>query len=264
MFPSIKSFQKHALGIPFIAIVILIQVIPSLLAVLLGIFILLLFLNKSFRTHNIYITCMMYINGFWISDYLSSVVLDSALSTEWRVILSRMSLIGFILPFFIMNKLNRTEINYLSVGSFRNTIYFPFIWKGLFKDPIWRFLIISSSIIIISFSFVIDFNQPDLILLLMCAVMFSVVNSILEEILWRGYILSRIVSHFGEKYGLIITSVGFGFYHYSLGIPWLVCALFSIFGMIMGGVAIRAQGLLPTIMMHFLMNIMFVLIGIIF
>jgi hypothetical protein len=37
-----------------------------------------------------------------------------------------------------------------------------------------------------------------------------------------------------------------------------------LFGMLMGGVAIRSNGLLPIIVMHFIMNVLFVLSGMIF
>ncbi|WP_052020006.1 CPBP family intramembrane glutamic endopeptidase [Paenibacillus pini] len=137
------------------------------------------------------------------------------------------------------------------------------IWKGI-KDPIWRFLLIVAVVVAISFSFVINFGREDLYTLLIYGLIFALVNSILEEILWRGLILPRFVDYAGEKLGLIASSIGFGCYHYSIGFPWIVCALFSFFGMLMGGVAIRSKGLLPVILMHFVMNIAFALSGMIF
>ncbi|RCX21492.1 hypothetical protein DFP94_102245 [Fontibacillus phaseoli] len=259
-----KFILKYSSVLAFIATVILIQVLPWFLGLLLGILLLILYLNKTLDTKDIYLTSILYIIGYGFSVFLRSFVYDWNLSTEWSIILSRFSLLGFILPFFIMNIIKKPKTSFLSMGSFRNTIYFPFIWSGVLKDPIWRLLVIFSIIIISSFGFIIDFKQSDIVLLLLYAVTFSIVNSILEEILWRGYILSRIVSDLSEKFGLVITSIGFGFYHYSLGIPWFICAIFSVFGVFMGGVAIRSQGLLPVTIMHFLLNILFVFIGIIF
>ncbi|MDQ6423650.1 type II CAAX endopeptidase family protein [Paenibacillus sp. LHD-117] len=259
-----SHYLKQFSVLAFIATVILIQIMPWYIGLILASLFLTLKLNKTLTTKDIYFTSLLYIIGYCFSDFLQTIVYRWSLPDEWGVILSRLSLFGFILPFFILNYIKKPEISFLSIGSFRNTIYFPFIWRGVFKDPIWRFLIIFSSMIVVSFGFIIDFKQQDIVLLLVYALVFSIVNSILEEILWRGYILSRIVSDLGEKFGLVVTSIGFGFYHYSLGIPWILCVAFSIFGMIMGGVAIRSRGLLPVIIMHFLMNIMFVFIGMIF
>lgn len=75
--------------------------------------------------------------------------------------------------------------------------------------------------------------------------------------------LSYFVSGFGEIQGLVIAGTTFGLYHFHLGFSWPICLLFSLFGMMMGGVAIRSQGLLPVMVMHFVMNILFVLSGMI-
>ncbi len=139
----------------------------------------------------------------------------------------------------------------------------PLIWKGV-KDPIWRFLLIASCVVIFSFSFVIDYSPENLDSLLWFGLLFALINSVLEEILWRGLILSRFVDVLGEKLGLIIVSIGFGMYHYSIGFPWSVCALFSIFGMLLGGITIRSKGLLPVMILHFIMNMLFVFSGLIF
>ncbi|MNN10595.1 CAAX amino terminal protease self- immunity [compost metagenome] len=160
-------------------------------------------------------------------------------------------------------KLSRPQTNYLSVGSFKNTIYTPLIWRGI-KDPIWRFLLIAIVVMSISFTFVIDFHRDDFYRLLLYGCLFALVNSILEELLWRGLILPRFVDHAGEQMGLIVTSLGFGFYHYSLGFPWAICAVFSLCGLLMGGVAIRSKGLVPVMILHFFMNVLFALSGIIF
>lgn len=259
-----RSYRMLLISHIFIFTVIIIQIIPWYMGILLLIAFFIVQSSKYGTNTNIYSICLLYIIGFLISEIIRTNILDMNLPIEWKVILSRFSLIGFILPFYIKSKYDKTDIRFLSIGSFTNTIYFPFIWSGIVKDPIWRFLIISSTIIIFSCSFIIDFEQPGLLSMFIYAILFSTVNSILEEILWRGYILHSFVSRWGEKCGLLITSVGFGFYHYSLGIPWSMCALFSLFGMLMGGLAIRSNGLLAVIILHFLMNIIFVLIGMIF
>lgn len=210
---------------------------------------------------------ILYLLGYWLSvcihSYLTEYLNLIDLPKEFIIACSRFSLVGFIIPFLLYAKLNKTTTDYMRKGSFTETIYFPLIWRGV-KDPIWRFLLIAICIVIFSFSFVIDFGQDNLYTLLWFGILFAMINSVLEEILWRGLILSRFIDVLGEKWGLVIVSIGFGMYHYSIGFPWSVCALFSIFGMLLGGIAIRSKGLLPVMILHFIMNILFVLSGLIF
>ncbi|OAB76823.1 CPBP family intramembrane glutamic endopeptidase [Paenibacillus crassostreae] len=209
----------------------------------------------------------LYVLGYWLSFSMNDVIFNilklADLPRELIIACSRLSLFGFIIPFLLYAKLNKTTTNYIAKGSFTENIYFPLIWVGL-KDPIWRFILIASCTVILSFSFVIDFNQQDLYRLLWFGIWFALINSVLEEILWRGLILNRFVDLLGEKCGLVAVSIGFGMYHYSIGFPWVVCALFSVLGMMLGGIAIRSKGLLPVIILHFIMNILFVLSGLIF
>lgn len=209
----------------------------------------------------------LYLLGYWLSFSVNDVIFNTLnlvdLPRELIIACSRLSLFGYIVPFLLYAKVNKTTTNYIAKGSFTENICFPLIWVGL-KDPIWRFILIASCTVILSFSFVIDFKQDGLYRLLWFGIWFALINSVLEEILWRGLILNRFVDLLGEKWGLVAVSLGFGMYHYSLGFPWIVCALFSIFGMMLGGIAIRSKGLLPVIILHFIMNILFVLSGLIF
>lgn len=201
-----------------------------------------------------------YILYFMCGELIRNLLTDYK---AWGIILSRLSLILFVLPFAITTMLRREKLIYLARGTWVTTIHFPWIFKGPIKDPIWRFMLIFLVIICAIFSFFIDWGQPRLLVLIGYAFSFALINSVLEELLWRGYILSHFISRFGEIQGLVIAGTTFGLYHFHLGFSWLVCLLFSFFGMMMGGLAIRSRGLLPVTVMHFVMNILFVLSGMI-
>ncbi|KOP68894.1 abortive infection protein [Bacillus sp. FJAT-18019] len=201
-----------------------------------------------------------YILYYLCGEMIRNSLIDHA---AWGIILSRLSLILFVLPFALGAILTRERPLYLTRGNWMTTIHFPWIFKGPIKDPIWRFMLIFLVIICALFSFFIDWGQPKLLVLIGYAFSFALINSILEELLWRGFILSHFVSRFGEIQGLFIAGTAFGLYHYHLGFSWPVCLLFSLFGIMMGGVAIRSLGLVPVMVMHFVMNILFVLSGMI-
>lgn len=195
-----------------------------------------------------------------LGDYIKEWLADDM---GLAVGLSRLSLIAFILPMAIFSCVQKSKPRYIAVGKWSNPIYFPWIVRGLYKEPIWRFILIFTAVTGVVFAFIIDWGRPGLIALTGYALLFASVNAVLEELLWRGYILSRLTEDFGEIRGLVIAGAAFGFYHLHLGFPWIVCLLFSFFGMMMSGVAIRAQGLVPVITMHFVMNMWFVLSGMI-
>ncbi|WP_156337222.1 CPBP family intramembrane glutamic endopeptidase, partial [Paenibacillus dakarensis] len=118
-------------------------------------------------------------------------------------------------------------------------------------------------ITVFSFAWFIDWSIPDLGQLLLYAFCFSLINAVLEEVVWRGYILNSFIQIAGELKGILIAGAGFGFYHFHLGFSWWVCLLFAVFGMMMSATAVRSQGLLPVIVMHFIINVLFVLSGMI-
>ncbi|WP_438350070.1 CPBP family intramembrane glutamic endopeptidase [Paenibacillus sp. FA6] len=219
------------------------------------------------RIRDVSFLSALYALGYWITVSLNSYITDYLiyleLPRELIIACSRLSLIGFVVPFILFKKMDKTTTDYMAKGSFTESIHFPLIWHGV-KDPIWRFLLIASCVVILSFSFVIDVSPANIKSLLWASILFALINSVLEEILWRGLILSRFVDMLGEGWGLIIVSIGFGMYHYSIGFPWSICVLFSIFGMLLGGIAIRSKGLIPVIILHFIMNILFALSGLIF
>lgn len=205
--------------------------------------------------------CLLYLIGFLIYMNIGNLIKTSLISQiEWAIILSRLSLMGILIWFYTCSV---GKIKYMALGRWRNRIYFPFILKGPISDPIWRFLLIFIAVTLILFSRFIDWSRSDLGMMLLYACCFALINAVFEELLWRGFILSRFVQMVGEVKGIIIAGIGFGFYHYHLGFSWWICLLFALFGMMMSATVVKSQGLLPVMVMHFVINILFVLSGMI-
>lgn len=220
--------------------------------------------NPSKRISDTAMLALNMIMGYILYRTFGEIIQNGLADHEtWGIILSRLGLILFVMPFALAAMRTREKPLYLAIGTWRSTIYFPWIFKGPLKDPIWRFMLIFLVMVCAVFSFFMDWGQPELLALAGYALSFALINAVLEELLWRGYILSHFASRFGELKGLVIAGVTFGLYHYHLGFSWPVCLLFSIFGIMMGGVAIRSKGLAPVMVMHFAMNVLFVLSGMI-
>ncbi|WP_420818830.1 CPBP family intramembrane glutamic endopeptidase [Paraliobacillus sediminis] len=59
-------------------------------------------------------------------------------------------------------------------------------------------------------------------------IIFSILNGTLEEMIWRGFLLSNFSENFGNRWAIVLTSIGFGLQHYYLGFFWISCLAFSI------------------------------------
>lgn len=93
------------------------------------------------------------------------------------------------------------------------------------------------------------------------ALLFSVINGFLEEVIWRGILLHRFRESSSDGYALFITSLGFGLNHFSIGIPFLPSVLFSIGGVFFAGVVLRSNSIYPAVLWHVLINVGMVLSG---
>ena len=199
--------------------------------------------------------------GYFIYKTLSPIISNVTENPMLEPTLERFALIGYIAVFVIWKFSSKTKFVYLGLGNAKNIIQFPLIWRGK-KEPIWRFILIFCCICAVPLCVGIFTTKPPLSLL-GYGLLFALVNSILEEIIWRGLILQNTVNLIGEKQALLITALAFGIYHLSLGFPLWACLIFSIGGIYMGGAAIISKGLLAPFIMHIFVNLIFVVYGVI-
>lgn len=193
---------------------------------------------------------------------LNWVAQQSGINPLWMVALSRFALLGYLLPFVAWLYFDPQKIFAFRFGDTEATIWMPFIWYGV-RDNVLRVSIIFSLLCLICASIFFYTHRPSATVL-WAGFAFAVVNALLEELLWRGFILSRTIQIFGEKLGLLWMALAFGLYHYPLGYSLPICLLFSLGGVYFGGITVRSKGLLLGTAMHISMNILFVAMGIIF
>ena len=199
------------------------------------------------------LTIFGYLFWFMTSQYISETISNEPLA----IVLNRFGLIGYIVLFAIWARV-QPGTRYLQVGSMTETLKAPLIWWGT-DERVWRFVLIICAVWIapaILFGNVFAFMPY--------ALAFSIINPILEGVIWRGFLLGRMVDYIGEKQGLIFSSIAFGVYHLSLGFSIWVCLLFAIGGFYMGGIAIKSKGFLAPTIVHFSVNLALISFGIIF
>lgn len=252
--------QKYLLWI-FPLIMLVTQIIPLPLTLALGIALCLLGLGVT------KIRAALLLMGFAAIGHFVCMTLIS-LVAQWQgggyfaVIIGRFSLVGYLAAFGLWMAISPPKHNYLKLGSSKAKIYFPLVWKGR-EEPMWRFILIFSGFCTAAI-LVLAFNVKILPQVIIAGVIFALVNSALEELLWRGLILPRAVDITDEKQGLVIAALAFGLYHISLGFPLWACAVFAVGGFYMGGSTVISKGLLPPFIMHVMVNMIFVFAGLIF
>lgn len=185
-----------------------------------------------------------------------------AIDGMWAVVLSRFALIGYLLPFLLWRLIVPQQVWRFRLGDVRASIRMPFIWCG-FKDNVCRVSVVFSLLCLLLAGVLFYYRQASASVLA-AGFAFAFINSILEEYLWRGLILSRTCDLWGSQPGLIVMSLAFGLYHYPLGFSIPVCLLFSLGGIYFGGIAICSKGLVLGTVMHISMNMLFVAVGIVF
>ncbi|MDN7247040.1 CPBP family intramembrane glutamic endopeptidase [Planococcus shenhongbingii] len=198
----------------------------------------------------------MFANSQWI---------DQIQPKEWQLFLNRVSLLCVFVPLLGLGIFSDARlIKYWRKPVWNEFIYFPFIWTGFHRVKVSIFLMIALTVnfaIFMPLIFLNGWSHTREVMLL--AVIFSLTNAFLEEMIWRGILLSRFSELFGDRWAVLLTSIGFGLQHYSLGFSWVICLAFSIGGMFFGGITIKSKSIGPSIFWHGMLNMLMVLSGII-
>ncbi|MFS0576456.1 type II CAAX endopeptidase family protein [Sporosarcina sp. 179-K 3D1 HS] len=210
-------------------------------------------------------TVLLFGVGFYAYLYISTHWIVHIEPKEVHVFLNRLTLLVILLPFFFSAIFSKTpQIPYLNKPQWKKRIYFPFIWSGFHSIPVGTFLLIALSIAIAAFLPILILNGWSFMAeVWLLALIFSIMNGVLEELIWRGSLLSRFSTNLGEKWGVVITSVGFGLQHYHLGIPWFLCIAFILGGLFYGGITVKSNSVVPSMIWHFGLNVLMVLGGLI-
>jgi membrane protease YdiL (CAAX protease family) len=204
--------------------------------------------------------------GIGFFTYLQVNSLLNFEQREFHLFFNRLSLLFILLPLFALSLFHKVPfIRYLKKPQWNEYICFPFIWSGFHKTKIKSFLFIALTInLLIFLPFIIQNGGSFIQEVWLITIIFIITNAVLEEVIWRGALLSRFSEPFGEKWAVVLTSLGFGLQHYSLGFPWSVCIGFSLGRLFYGGITIKSGSIFPSLIWHMVLNVLMVFSGFIF
>jgi membrane protease YdiL (CAAX protease family) len=200
--------------------------------------------------------------GFYLYWAVNSYWILSQNTDELHMLLNRFSLIVIIIPLLMQSLIHKIPfIRNWRKPQWDAVVGVPLIWSGFRQTKLKYFLLIAILINFVSFlPFILHQGWTHVQAVWVYALIFAVAN-ISEEIIWRGTLLSRLTEHFGEKWAVVLTSVGFGLQHYTLGFSWAICLAYAIGGLFFGGITIKAKSIFPAVIWHMAINVFMILSG---
>jgi len=208
---------------------------------------------------------LAYFLGYLIYLYGDRLTDELPFRISTIMILDRVLLIiPILLIMYVTKKFSKTIIYYWKKPNWQAKISFPFIHKGFHSLSIRLFLTLAISISIICFMpFILQSMLPITLSFFTYLFLFALINGILEEILWRGLLLTSMVDLVGEKVAIVFSSLAFGLSHLAFGYSLLTCLGFALGGIFYAGIVIRSGSIIPAIIWHFVFNILMVASGLI-
>lgn len=247
----------------FGTLIIILQTNQYLLMSVWGICAWLFYINKSLRFF--FVTTMAFGVGFYLYGYVNSHWITELNSEEMLIILNRLSLIFLIIPLTAISIIYKLPfMRYWQKPQWDELVHVPFILSGFHQTKVSTFLSIAMIINLIVFMpFIVNNGWEYIQEIWWFMIIFPIINSVLEEIIWRGILLSRFSEYFGNRWAVMMTSIGFGLQHYSLGFSWGSCLVFTLGGLFFGAITVKSKSIVPAVIWHMSINGLMVLSGMI-
>jgi len=198
--------------------------------------------------------------GYAIFLFFANSVETLDITKEVRIILNRLFLAFIIIAVSINHLIYNKKITwYNNKPNWKNQIVLPF-----HKIDTFTFWVIGIVVNVIVYLFLILQKDLDSILsLFFFCLLFTLINAVFEELIWRGIMLSSLMQHTSSFHAIIMTSVGFGLLHLAIGFSLFFCLLISIAGVIYATITIKTNSIYPSIVFHMVINIGMVYSGLI-
>jgi uncharacterized protein len=210
----------------------------------------LFFTNKEKR----FITSLFisFLIGFVIFIAANNLIGTMPIPKEIKIILNRLFLV-FIMLGIILNSLffNKKMSWYNEKPDWKNPIVLPFHKVNIFW--FWMIGIVVNGMVYLFF--IVQKDVEYIQSLLLFCLLFSVINAVFEEVIWRGIMLSALKEFISTGYAIFVTSVGFGLLHLAIGFSISLSLLISAAGVIYAIITLKTNSIYPGIVLHIVINI---------
>ncbi|WP_053360756.1 type II CAAX endopeptidase family protein [Bacillus sp. FJAT-27251] len=171
---------------------------------------------------------------------------------ETKVILNRLSLGFMILGMVLVHLFFHKKVCwYNQKPDWKNPIVLPF--HKIHTFPFWLIGIVIN--LVIYGYFILQKDWEYLKSLLWFCLLFSFINAVFEEVIWRGIMLSALKDVTSTGYAVLVTSIGFGLLHLAIGFSIALSLLISVAGVIYAILTLKTNSLYPSIVFHIVISI---------
>lgn len=91
--------------------------------------------------------------------------------------------------------------------------------------------------------------------------LFSSINALLEEVLWRGIILAKLITITNERLGIVVTSIAFGLNTTMFGFSLITSIIYIFLGLFFGLLTVKSNSIIPSIIVHTMITLLLIISG---
>lgn len=209
-------------------------------------------------------TLVSFSSGLFIFIYVDRIILELSFSHTELLLLNRLLLaLPILLMCYVIGKFKTKVFAFTFKMEWDNQIILPFIWWGFKKISVRAFLIIFLTLHLLFLLHYMWKSEPIFLNSLMEALLFSILNGVLVEVLWRGILLTRLVHIIGEKMAILFTSLSCALAYYLFGYSIHFCIVFFIIGLFNGATTCKTKSLIPAIIFNFLFTLILIFMNVI-
>jgi uncharacterized protein len=199
---------------------------------------------------------LFFLIGFLIFQWATGWINGWNISKETNILLNRSFLIFILFALAVSQWMSKEKVRFsMRLPDWSKRISMP---SHTISLPLFLLIgLAGSSTIFIPLIWSEGISET----LFLFAIGFTILNATLEELIWRGVMLSSLIRNTSVIYAVTVTSLGFGLLHLSIGIPLLLSLLFSFGGLFYSIVVLKTDSIYPSIAFHMVMNMGMVLNG---
>ncbi|WP_066254799.1 CPBP family intramembrane glutamic endopeptidase [Neobacillus drentensis] len=91
--------------------------------------------------------------------------------------------------------------------------------------------------------------------------LFASINALLEEVLWRGIFLPKLIAISNHQLGLVVTSIAFGLHTTMFGFSLIISISYMFLGILLGILTIKFKSIFPSVVVHFSVTTLLLISG---
>jgi membrane protease YdiL (CAAX protease family) len=164
--------------------------------------------------------------------------------------------------FYVCLKFKQDVALYFKKPVWNQQVSFSLFSNQLFSLSVFHFLLAAISISIIMYIPFIIIEQPNIKWpWFFWIFVYAAICSIMEEVLWRGLIMTGMKNLTNESFAIFFSSAAYGFSYIMFGYSLAICMLIALFGCYWGFITSRSGSIIPAMLWHFVFQILMVLSG---